>query len=383
MTMTATDDMTSTNSETTSRGNEMTTIKNGLWDPTVWAAMDDAVNEAVCSIRVARRVFPPIQLAGVNSVPADIFDPERMSIEEGVQRPYIELSVEFPLTNGQVYADPEGTTVITLAKFAARSLALAEDLIIFQGKRAQLPQGVRIESGKEARGEGIVDLASTVVTVKPPPKAIGFSGAEILAAVQIGIAKLQDEHHGQAWPFALIEDINAYAHTAGSLIGETLTDKALCQFLTMGIHLAGGMPPNTGLLVALGGDPNVIYFSDAPTTQHTHQDGTGRHFMRTFERFQYVARDPRAFVKLDFSYLEHPDYGGGMDYEARDSALAGRRTDRPGEPEHEQATRRARQGHAHSDPPPAASDVTLPTRSRERPKKDGVKVEGGERAMEA
>ena len=77
-----------------------------------------------------------------------------MSIREGHTVPYVELAVEFPLTNGQVNEDPAGCTAITLSKLAAKSLALAEDAIILQGGDVELPQGVRIESGEEAVSTG-------------------------------------------------------------------------------------------------------------------------------------------------------------------------------------------------------------------------------------
>jgi len=71
------------------------------------------------------------------------------------------------------------------------------------------------------------------------------------------------------------------------------------------ISASAAMPANTGLLIATGGDPTTIYVDTDPVTEPTHQDGPGRYFFRTFERVQYVASDPGAFVKLDFSYLEH------------------------------------------------------------------------------
>src|SRR5664279_5188778 len=101
----------------------------GYWTDQVWSSIDDGVTKAVGAIRVAQKVFPTVQLVGVTSVPADQFDPNKMSISEGITKPYVELAVEFPLTNGQVNADATGATAITLAKFAAKSLALAEDMV--------------------------------------------------------------------------------------------------------------------------------------------------------------------------------------------------------------------------------------------------------------
>ena len=198
----------------------MTTPVNraGFWNDQVWASIDDGVTASIGAIRVAQNVFPTEPLPNTTSVPADIFDPEKMSIAEGLTRPYVELAVEFPLTNGQVNDDLTGCTAITLSKLAAKSLALAEDAVILQGSEQELPQGVRIESGEEAVGRGLVGLAhERRITVRPPdPHAPTNSGGEILRAIAEGIALLTKEV--QAQPFALIEDTNAFAATWGSVI---------------------------------------------------------------------------------------------------------------------------------------------------------------------
>jgi uncharacterized linocin/CFP29 family protein len=267
--------------------------------------IDSGVKEAVGPIRVAQKVFPTTKLAGVTAVPADVFNPEKMSIAEGLMRPYIEVAVEFSLTNGQVNEDPTGATAITLSKLAAKSLAMAEDMIILQGKDATLPPSIRIQSGEESIEKGILGFvgADRTIVVNPPnPAATTNSGGEILAAVAKGIARLTNDL--QAPAFALIEDTNAFAATTGSLINGAPASDGLNSLLTGGIHGTGAMPPNTGLLVALGGDPTTIYLSaDPPVTEPTNKGNTGQYFFRTFERIQYVARDHRAFVRLDFSYL--------------------------------------------------------------------------------
>ncbi len=280
-----------------------TANRTGFWNDQVWTSIDDGVTKAVGAIRVLQKVFPTTQVANATSVPADVFNPEKMSIEEGLTRPFIELAVEFPLTNGQVNDEPTGATAITLAKLAAKSLALGEDMVLLQGKDAELPHTVRIESGAESVGNGILGLVyERKITVQPPdPGAPTNSGGEILAAIARGIALLTKEL--QAPAFALIEDTNAYAATWGSVINGAPAYTVLNPVLTGGIYGTGAMPPNTGLLIALGGDPTTIYISSDPMTEPTHKGNAGHYFFRTFERVQYVARDHRAFVKLDFSYL--------------------------------------------------------------------------------
>jgi hypothetical protein len=279
--------------------------RTGIWNDQVWGSIDSGVKDAVGAIRVAQKVFPTTQLADVTSVPADVFNPEQMSIAEGHTRPYIELAVEFPLTNGQANEDLTGATGITLAKLAAKALALAEDMLIFQGNAVALPHAVRIESGGESVGNGLLGLIPSdrhIVVQPPDPRAPTNSGGEILAAVAKGIALLTREL--QAPHFALIEDTNAFAATWGSVINGAPAHTVLEPVLAGGIYGTGGMAPNTGLLVALGGDPTTIYFSnDPPSTEYTYKGSAGQYFFRTFERIQYVARDYRAFVKLDFAYL--------------------------------------------------------------------------------
>lgn len=278
----------------------MATNRDGFWTASVWQSIDDGVSKAVAAIRVVQTIIPATQLTGVTSVPADQFNPDKMSISEGLTKPYIELAVEFSLTNGQVNADPAGSTATTLAKFAAKSLALAEDLVILQGRIPTLPNTVKIESGENSLGEGLLGLTDKqVIKVRPPDlKVPTNSGGSILSAISEGIALLTAGQ--QAPPYALIEDTIAFAATWGSVINGAPTYSVLNQLLTGGVSGTAAMPPKTGLLISLGGDPTAIYVDTDPTTEPTHQDGAGKYFFRTYERIQVVARDSRAFVKLEF-----------------------------------------------------------------------------------
>jgi uncharacterized linocin/CFP29 family protein len=268
----------------------------GLWNDQVWQKIDAAVRETVTAIRTAQRVFSTTQLPDVTSIPADIYHIPEMRITEGVTKPYIEISVEFSLTNGQVTGDPNGSTAQTLATLAAKSLALVEDHIFYRGLEGELPASVKIESGRESIGDGLVGLAphDRAITIGPPETSVPTnSGAGIFAAVVQGISLLTREL--QAPDFALILDTAAYSVTWGSVLNGAPTGDALSQLVTGGIYSTGAMPPHTGLLVALGGSPTTIYFSDYPRTELTHRDRDGKFNFRVFERVQLVARDRRAF----------------------------------------------------------------------------------------
>ena len=285
----------------------------GFWDDGVWASIDAAVTTSVSAIRVAQKVFPAQVLAGTTSVPADIFDPRKMSIAEGVTKPFIELAVEFSLTNGQVNDDTTGSTAIALSKFAAKSLALAEDLIILRGDKATLPVGVRVESGAGSASGGLLgDVTLPTINVAAPnPAAPTNSGGPILAAIATAISVLSNSGNVQAPPYALIAGTNAFAETWGSVINGAPAYSVLDPVLTGGIYGTGGMPDDSALLVALGGDPTTIYMSSDALTEPTYKGAGGLYFFRTFERVQFVARDSRAFIRLDFPHLAGRRAGGG------------------------------------------------------------------------
>jgi uncharacterized linocin/CFP29 family protein len=277
----------------------------GIWTDQVWRSLDDAVKCQVGNIRVAQKVFPTAQLAGVTAVPADVFDPNTISISEGQTKAYLEIAVKFPLTYGQVNEDGCGRTALTLAKLAAKSLALAEDTAILQGDGAvaSIP-GVSIESGKGSTGKGLLGLVSqeNTIDVKAPDQNNPTnSGGEILAAIAKGIAILTAEVQTQ--PFGLILDTDAFAETWGSVINGVPAYTVLNPVLTGGIYGTASMPADTGLLVALGGEPIKIFFSADPMTEHTQKDEDGRYFFREFERIQFVASDSRALVRLNFPPL--------------------------------------------------------------------------------
>jgi len=279
-----------------------TTNRAGFWSDTVWSAIDTAVTGTVGAIRVAQKVFQATPLTGVTSVPADVFDPATMTIEEGTTRPYVELARRFSLTNGQVNDDPNGTTATTLATLAARTVAVAEDITILRGTR-HLPPEIDVESGRAAAHQGILDLVQgNPIRVNGPAAGTPLnSGGEILAAITEGIARLTRE--GQTMPWALIADTESFAAMWGSLINGAPTYNVLTQLVTGGIYSTDAMPRHTALLAGTGGNPTTIYYDTDATTEPTTRLVQGRFSFRIFERIQFVARDQRAFVILDFSYL--------------------------------------------------------------------------------
>lgn len=274
--------------------------RDKIWNDAVWQEIDKAVLAEVGRIRVAQKVFPSTPMANASYVPADIFDPKTMSIAEGQTRPFIEISVEFPLTQTQVDNEATLKTGRTLARLATKSLALAEDLLFFQGADAKLPDEVRVVN-RNATDGGLLGVAKPkVIEVKPiDPKKPGVYGENTFKAVSEGISKLTQD--AQPGPYALILESSVYADTYAPLPTTLVTTAdRIMPLVTGGFYGTGTLPASIGLLISLGGDPTTVYVGQDAVTAYTQEDQDGTSRFRVFERVQIIARDARAFVRLDF-----------------------------------------------------------------------------------
>jgi uncharacterized linocin/CFP29 family protein len=274
--------------------------RDELWSPEVWAEIDKAVLAEVGRIRVTQKVFPSSQSPNGQYVPKDVFDPTTMTIAEGQTKPYLEISLEFELTQGQVENEATLRTGRTLARLAVKSVALAEDLLFFQGSSAALPAGVKV-ANKASAEDGLLGAngIKSIPVTPPDPGKPGVYGENTFKAVVQGISELTKD--AQPGPYALILESSVYADTYAPM-PTTLTTTAdrLMPLLPGGFYGTGTLPPATGLLVSLGGEPTSLYVGQDAITAYTQQNGDGQSLFRVFERVQIMARDPRAFVRLEF-----------------------------------------------------------------------------------
>lgn len=276
--------------------------RDKVWTPEIWGEIDKAVKAEVGQIRVAQKVFPSVQFSNGAVVPADILDFTTMTVQEGQTKPFIELSVEFTLTQSQVENEATLRTGRTLARLSAKAVALAEDTIFFQGKGAALA-GVRVVN-RDSAEDGLLGKAGAPVVVDP--KAKGYPES-IFGAVAGGISTLIG--NAQPGPYGLFLESSVYADTYAPLPTTLVTTAdRIIPLVPGGFHAtgtllvpkAGGAGIKTGLLVSLGGEPTTIYVGVDAITAFTQADTVGNFRFRVFERVQFVARDPRAFVKFEF-----------------------------------------------------------------------------------
>jgi uncharacterized linocin/CFP29 family protein len=284
------------------------------WSADVWQAITDAVIQEVHKVRIGQKVFPTTMLDGdATELQDQAIDFANLSIREGRTKQFVEIYQEFTLTSTQVAKEAADKTCQTLSCMAAKALALAEDVVIFQGRDGSL-DGVH-EDQVEAAGHGLLGEASprnaddedprrvsVPIEVKPldPPRPGVIYGENVFSAVAAGIARLVSK--GQAPNYALFLPTRVYADTFvppsnGSLI--TTADR-IKPLVEGGFYGTGTLPPDRGLLVGLGGDPTCLFMGREANTEFERKQGR-EYIFRVSERFNFIERDPRSLVALRFN----------------------------------------------------------------------------------
>jgi uncharacterized linocin/CFP29 family protein len=284
------------------------------WDEAVWKEINDAVVAEMGKVRTAQKVFPTMLYdTNPTEIPNEVINFTDLSIKEGQTKQFVEIYQEFPLTATQVTKEAMNKTCKTLARMAAKAIALAEDAVIFQGQKAILPANVKADSVDSAN-DGLLGEAnpkdadnddsnkvSVPIEVKfqTNPKQGVLYGENTFAAVAEGIARLTAK--AQAPKFALFLPVKAYADTFVPPSDASLvtTAERIKPLVEGGFMETVTLPQDSGLLVALAGDPTSLYVGREASTEFVRKDGS-KYFFRVVERIQFVARDPRAFVLLKF-----------------------------------------------------------------------------------
>jgi len=284
------------------------------WPADVWKAITDAVTQEVAKIRIGQKVFPTTMLDGdPTELQDEVIDFRNLSIREGRTKQFVEIYQEFPLTSTQVAKEATDKACQTLSRMAAKALALAEDIVIFQGRDGDL--GAVREDQVEAAGHGLLGEASPANADDDDPRRVSVPievnplkpqrpgviyGENVFSAVVSGIAKLVSK--GQAPTYALFLPTGVYADTFvppsnGSLV--TTADR-IRPLVEGGFYGTGTLPANRGLLVALGGDPTLLRMGREANTEFERKQGR-EYIFRVSERFNFVERDPRSLVELRFN----------------------------------------------------------------------------------
>jgi uncharacterized linocin/CFP29 family protein len=284
----------------------MTSNPVDQWTTQIWDDINNAVKIEAGKVRIAQKVFPTVTC---DNNPTEVADEsinlKDLSIQEGKTKPFVEISREFSLSRTQVANEPTLKTCKTLARMAAKQVAMAEDGIIFQGEKYKL-EGVEFEN---LNGEGLIGAAGAENASKEPVcvelvektrrKEIKY-GEKTFGAVTTGLATLVRDT--QAPPYALFLPTKVYADTYAPASSHSLVTTAdrIKPLVEGGFYGTGALPKYKGLLVALGGEPTTLYVGREITVEFRREERS-KYVFAVVERIQFVARDLRSLVLLTFA----------------------------------------------------------------------------------
>jgi uncharacterized linocin/CFP29 family protein len=309
------------------------------WTEATWKEINDAVLAEVGKVRAAQKVFPTAHFENSPvQIPDELINFQNLSIQEGQTKPFVEIFATFTLTSTQVKQEPDQKTGKTLARMAAKALALAEDTYFFQlsslvAPRTPgplpvppnpnapvpipvLPANTQAENWRVGTDLGLLAAANPadahvndptrvappLVVRRAPPNPNGNGavwGNNTFARVAQAITLLVGK--AQAAPYALILPTEPYADTFIPPSPDSLVTTAdrIRPLVEGGFYTSPVLPANEGLLVALAGDPVQLFVGREVSTEFVVRQGNNYVF-RVVERVQYVVRDPRALVLLQF-----------------------------------------------------------------------------------
>jgi uncharacterized linocin/CFP29 family protein len=298
-----------------SKGTAMNNSNGFDWADSMWQAINDGVLHEMGKVRVAQKIFPTTVFQGSpTQVANDVINLENFGIPEGNTKSFVEIYQEFPLTNTQVGREAELKTCKTLARMAAKAIALAEDEIIWGGLDGPLPPDVQADqrdstehgllgeaNPDDADDDNLKKVSRPIPVDKPiDPKPGVLYGENVFSAVAEGIAKLVAKAQAPMYALVVPTRVHADIHVPPGDASLVTTAERLIPMVQGGLYGTGTLPPDKGLLVALGGDPTSLYVGREATTEFVRKEGA-LYLFKVVERIQFVARDPRALVLLQFN----------------------------------------------------------------------------------
>jgi uncharacterized linocin/CFP29 family protein len=278
-----------------------------LWDAATWADLDQAVSDEVNRVRVARKIFRTEDVSSATGAApfwVSVAEITQLSMPETKARPFVDISVPFWLTVGQAEAEDTLHTGRTLARAAAKLLAMAEDHTIFRGGTPMPNAAVRTSNQN-----GLIGLAqqsgmqprAVLPIAADNPADLHARPRSLLAKVNRGIT--DQTAAGWPGPYALILGAGLYTAASARLdpgSAETPADR-LAPTLRHCL-LSGALEPETGVLVSLAGDATTIYTaSEASVTfsaEELHDRQGARYRFRVSERFQFAVTDRASITRF-------------------------------------------------------------------------------------
>jgi uncharacterized linocin/CFP29 family protein len=271
------------------------------WTDEQWARANQVIQEEASRARVAATFLP---LYGPLSPDTDFVrkedlrdtppPPIKMDDRDIIQ--LATLQVVMSLRGAQM-ADPEMKSVLSLFRRAANIIGRLEDAIVFNGQDAVdagPPGGVGAPPPVwEVHGgwtyPGLLASAANVVAVPP--------GSDLVAPVSQAIGSL--EANGYFGPFAVVLDQEFFVEVQKPAASLALPQDRIISFLGGGPLLrSSALPPNSGVVVALGGSPVELVVAKDVSLQFLQLTHHPRFLFRVYEKIALRIKAEQAIVRL-------------------------------------------------------------------------------------
>lgn len=295
------------------------------WDQqTIWQDIIESVRAEINKVRVSTLGIDKFTFESdpPTTIPNEVIDFKNFRIVERATKGFVEIQAEFMLSQTQVDQEAKLHTARTLAVMAAKAIALGEDAYFFQSSNRE-PQpddanpvrfpgnitiknwnrkedlGLLAEANPGDANDGDLSKVTLPINVLRSPKSLATWGENTFKAVTAGIARLESK--GQAREYALFLPTEAYADTFAPPSPASLVTTAdrIKPLVMRGFYSSAVLPPEEGLLIALGGEPMKLFIGPVATVKYDRLV-QGDYFFQVVERVQYIVRDPRAMVLLKF-----------------------------------------------------------------------------------
>lgn len=241
------------------------------WSEEQWNRVRQVVYEEARKARVAGNFLPlygPLEPDAQFVADVDLQesqDPAKgFTIDDSSTLKLVTIEVFVRLKSAQV-SDPELDNALFAFRRAANVIARQEDEVIFLGHNATQARARPGHVKCEEKCPGLLDpnWPRRNATPIPPLAALVALGEQVTSKVSIAIGNLENRNH--LGPFACVLDQHYFAAVQTPPPGSpVLPQERILPFLGGGALLRSStLPPQTGLVVALGGAPiDLVVASD-------------------------------------------------------------------------------------------------------------------------
>ena len=294
------------------------------WSDEQWARVNSVIQEEANRARVGAAFLPLIgplppdtDFVRTEAIlpplpppppPPPPLPPPALTIEDRTTIQLATLQVNVNLRGAQM-ADPELTSALSLFRRAANVLARLEDAVIFLGLRGPglggryragangivAPPGIGMieQVGRIPHGEANRGLWAPFANVVNLLPLGGINGNTLVQAVSASIGQL--EGRGHFGPFAVVLDHLLFIWAQTPAPGLALPQDRIIPFLGGGPLLrSSALPPNTGVVVALGGAPIELVVASDMSLQFLQLTAAPVFFFRVFEKIVLRVKQPDA-----------------------------------------------------------------------------------------